>query len=71
MGNERLPNGFTLHEGEWIYLPRRTRWKLACCDCNLVHDVERRIEGGRLYVRLYRDEKETASLRKAMKWRKR
>lgn len=67
---EKLPCGYKVHEGDWIYLPRRKPWVLACCDCNLVHSVERKIEKGRLYVRLHRDEAETSALRKAMKRRK-
>ena len=67
---EKAPRGFKYHVGDWIYLPRRKRWVLACCDCALVHTVQRKIVNGKLYVRLYRDDAETKALRKAMKGRK-
>jgi hypothetical protein len=67
---EKLPRGFDLHEGEWIYVPRRATWLLACCDCSLVHSVERKTVNGKQYFRLEREEKETGLLRKAMKARK-
>ena len=68
--SEKMPRGFDLHEGEWIYVPRRSRWLLACCDCQLVHSVERKIAHGKQYFRLEREVRETALLRKAMKGRK-
>ena len=67
---ERLPRGFKLHEGDWIYLPRRKKWLIACCDCSLVHSVERKIVNGKFYVRLHRNDAETEALRKAIKRKK-
>ena len=46
--------------GEWVQ-PVRKAYKLACCDCGLVHF---RVFNGRAQFKAYRDEKATRLLRK-------
>lgn len=54
---------------EWIY-PVRTNYKLACCDCGLVHeidfDLERNFKGPGKVIkfRVRRDNRLTAGMRK-------
>ena len=50
-------------DGEWEDVPRG-KWHLACCDCGLVHEVKMRVVGKKLQMRLRRDERKTAALRR-------
>lgn len=60
--------------GEWVQ-PRRRGYKLACCDCGLVHRIDFRLArmGDRRYVqtRFFRDNRATAAIRRAMKLKRR
>lgn len=48
-----------------MHLPRRGM-KLACCDCGLVHYLKPRLDArGRIWVRVFRDDRATAGVRKA------
>jgi len=53
---------------DWIR-PIRKNYKMACCDCNLVHDLDFRIRkewrGLVVEFRAKRNNKETKRLRKA------
>lgn len=53
---------------EWIR-PIRKSYKMACCDCNLVHDIDFRVRkewrGLVIEFRARRNNKETKRLRKA------
>lgn len=49
--------------GEWVQ-PVRCAYKLACCDCALVHSMHFRVQNGRAQFKAYRDEKATRLLRK-------
>lgn len=53
--------------GEWVQ-PRRKGYKLACCDCGLVHRVDfRALKNGRgtfVQFRCYRDNRSTAAMRR-------
>ncbi len=40
---------------------------LACCDCGLVHNVTYRIEDGRVFVKVWRNEWLTAERRKHLR----
>jgi hypothetical protein len=69
----RLP--YVVHEAddprtwsEWVQ-PRRSGYKMACCDCGLVHDMQFRlvpsINGGRhIHFRVRRNERSTAAVRR-------
>lgn len=48
---------------EWFHLPRGGM-RIACCDCNLVHDLDYRKRGGRIEIRMARNERATAALRR-------
>ncbi|MDP1890515.1 MAG: hypothetical protein Q8K55_06435 [Gemmatimonadaceae bacterium] len=48
---------------EWV-LPVRKGYKLACCDCALVHDVDFRVKGGRIQFRVRRNNRSTAMMRR-------
>lgn len=37
---------------------------LACCDCNLVHTVRIRVRDGKPYLKLDRNDRSTAALRR-------
>jgi hypothetical protein len=49
--------------GEWVQ-PVRKAYKVACCDCGLVHSMHFRVFKGRAQFKAYRDEKATRLLRK-------
>jgi hypothetical protein len=49
--------------GEWIQ-PIRAGYKLACCDCGLVHKVDFRIFRRRIQFRVFRDNRATAAMRR-------
>lgn len=50
-------------DGEWIK-PRHRGWKMACCDCGLVHTVNLKVIGGRVYLQPTRDNRATAAKRR-------
>ena len=54
------------HDGEWIE-PVRNGYKLACCDCGLVHRVQFRIVNGKIQFRAFRDNRATAAKRRKRK----
>ena len=52
--------------GEWIQ-PVRRGYKLSCCDCGLVHNLDFRIAGGRVQFRAFRNNRATGNVRRYMK----
>jgi len=42
---------------------RQQYYKMACCDCNLVHKVYFDVKGSRLTMRVYRSNRSTNALR--------
>ena len=44
--------------------PIRKGYRMACCDCNLVHTVDFRIHNGRIQLRMKRNNRSTSALRK-------
>lgn len=52
--------------GEWVQ-PIRKGYKLACCDCGLVHRMDFRTYAKRVQFRVYRDNRATAAIRRGMK----
>lgn len=52
--------------GEWVQ-PVAKGYKLACCDCGLVHKLDFRVSKRRVQFRAYRDNRATAMVRR---WRK-
>lgn len=53
--------------GSWVQ-PRMKGYKMACCDCGLVHLLEFKIvkcgRGRKIIFRAYRDNRATAALRR-------
>gem|GEM_PF-1693013 len=54
---------------EWVQ-PVRRGYKLACCDCGLVHDMDFRVAKGRVQFRVRRNNRATAGIRVGMGLRK-
>lgn len=54
---------------EWVS-PVRRGYRLACCDCGLVHDMDFRIVAGRVEFRVRRNNRSTAAIRVGMGLRK-
>lgn len=51
--------------GDEVHLPRNGR-KIICCDCGLSHWFTPRVDArGRVYVRVERDDRSTAGVRRA------
>lgn len=50
-------------ENEWVQ-PVRRNYKLACCDCGLVHELDFRIHKGRAQFRARRAKASTALMRR-------
>ena len=57
-------------EGEWIK-PKRKGYKMACCDCGLVHRLDFKItkygKGHKIWFRAFRDNRSTGQIRRYMK----
>ena len=54
--------------GEWVQ-PKRRGYKLACCDCGLVHTMNFRVYSGRIQFQARRNERSTALMRRHAKRR--
>ena len=61
--------------GEWMELG--SKWRLACCECGLTHDLEFRVSDepsdeskASLQVRVSRNERATSAIRRGMKKKK-
>jgi hypothetical protein len=52
--------------GEWVQ-PKRRGYKLACCDCGLVHTMDFRVHAGKPQFRAMRNERSTALMRRPRK----
>jgi len=59
-----------VNAGEWVQ-PVRNGYKMACCDCGLVHKLNFRIvkKGTRNFIQFqgFRDERATAAVRRERK----
>lgn len=49
--------------GEWVQ-PVRRGYKMACCDCGLVHTMDFRVVKGRAQFRVFRNNRSTAMMRR-------
>lgn len=52
---------------EYQFDPKKTFLRLACCDCDLVHDIGFRIDGDKISINLKANNDETKKLRKISK----
>lgn len=50
---------------DWIQ-PQMDGYKMACCDCGLVHSLVFRIEGDRVQFRASRNNRSTGQMRRHM-----
>lgn len=50
-------------EGEWVQ-PVRRHYKLACCDCGLVHRVNFRLRDNRIQFQAFRAPRATGQVRR-------
>jgi hypothetical protein len=48
---------------EWIQ-PVRSGYRMACCDCGLVHEIDFRIVKGRVQFRVRRNDRSTGQMRR-------
>lgn len=53
----------SVKSNEWVQ-PKRKGYKMACCDCGLVHEIDFRIYQGRVQIRARRNNRSTAQLRR-------
>lgn len=60
MATKRYPK---VAAGEWVQ-PCRKGYKMACCDCGLVHRMNFRLHRGRIQMQAFRDERATAAKRR-------
>jgi len=48
--------------GQWVEVS--PKYKICCCDCGLVHDLEFRIINGEVQMRAFRDNRSSSALRR-------
>lgn len=53
--------------GGWINWRKISQTRIACCDCGLVHDVEVKPHKGSIYIRMRRNNRSTAQVRRYTK----
>ena len=56
----------TPKEDEWVQ-PVEDGYKMACCDCGLVHELDFRVRYGRAQFRVRRNNRSTGQIRRWMK----
>lgn len=56
-------------EGEWVQ-PIRKGYKMACCDCGLVHTVNFRIHKNKIQLQAFRNNRATGQHRRNKKYKK-
>ena len=56
-------------ENEWVQ-PVTKDYRMACCDCGLVHNMDFRIKSGKVQFRVRRNNRATAGMRVSYGWRK-
>lgn len=53
-------------DGEWVE-PVRKGYRLACCDCSLVHTLNFRIRKSKIQFQAFRNYRATAAMRRRYK----
>lgn len=51
---------------QWV-TPVRTDYRLACCDCGLVHEVDFRVRSGEIQIRFRRNNRSTENIRRSLR----
>ena len=54
-----------VRDGEWVQ-PLRRGYRLACCDCGLVHTLNFRIHEKRIQFQVFRNARATGQVRRYM-----
>jgi hypothetical protein len=54
-----------IEDGQWVR-PQHEGFRLACCDCGLVHELNFRVVDGAVEVQAIREPRATRGLRKRM-----
>ena len=54
-------------DGDWMHLPKSGMY-LACCDCGLVHDLDVEIRHSKIFLKVKRDARRTAAVRRGFKF---
>lgn len=62
MATRRKAHAVQIYDGAWYALGGFTHQH--CCDCGLVHKLEHKLEKGRIFERVTRDDKATATNRR-------
>jgi hypothetical protein len=52
-----------LKDGVWL-TPKYKKFKMICCDCSLVHDVDFRVKNGKIQIKITRNNISTALARR-------
>lgn len=52
-----------LPEKAWLK-PSHRRFKLACCDCGLIHNLSFRVRDGHVEMKIERNERATSAMRR-------
>ena len=52
-------------ENEWI-MPITKNYKMCCCDCGLVHELDFKVEKGRSFFRVRRNQRATGQIRRKL-----
>lgn len=47
--------------------PQHRGFRLACCDCGLVHRINFRVKDGQVHLKLWREKRATAGVRRGMR----
>jgi hypothetical protein len=50
-------------DGDWVR-PVMKKYRLACCDCGLVHRIDFKVQRGHVLFRPTRDARATAAIRR-------
>jgi hypothetical protein len=62
MARKRATPAVQIYDGQWYALGGYTHQH--CCDCALVHTIEHKLVKGRIFERVTRDDKATATNRR-------
>ena len=65
----RMANIYANDDGwsDWV-TPVRRGYRMGCCDCGLAHTLDFRVYKGKIQLRVRRNNRSTAALRKSRKY---
>jgi hypothetical protein len=67
-----MPKEYVAIDADSWQTPKVNGYRVACCDCGLVHELDFRIRGGKVQYRVRRNNRATAAKRRFMansEWR--